>query len=31
MSNQPPREELLKYLNDNKMTNILKILEKAGF
>jgi hypothetical protein len=31
VSNQPPREELLKHLKENKMTNILEILEKAGF
>jgi hypothetical protein len=31
VSNQPPREELLKHLKENKMTDILEILEKAGF
>jgi hypothetical protein len=31
MSNQPPREALLKYLRENKMTDILKLLEDAGF
>ena len=31
MSNQPPREALLKYLRENKMNDILEILEDAGF
>lgn len=30
-SNQPPREALLNYLRENKMTGILKILKDVGF
>jgi hypothetical protein len=31
MSNQPPREALLRYLKNAKMTYILNLLESAGF
>ena len=31
MSNQPPRDELLKYLRQNNMISILELLESVGF
>jgi hypothetical protein len=31
MSNQPPREALIKYVRDRNMTGIIQLLERVGF